>query len=488
MSQVATEASIGSATQSPRAEAELDLGLPSWTGPGPAREHIWWRDAAGRLRVGLHAGQMRAHRCLAQIVLMLCGFQSGKTSYAPVWHLREIERSRVGDHFVASANYDLLKLKLLPEYLALFRDELGWEYRASDRTLVSGKKRIIFRSAEAQAGLVSATILSAVLDEWGRPEVGIEQWDMVMRGLSLSQGRVLIPTTPYNLGWLKVAVYDRAIGGEPGYGLVNFKSTENPWFPREVYERRKREMPSWRFVMFYDGLFTKPAGIIYEDYEDSYAVFEPIRPDPNEIDKRLPGPGRYVSGGNLVKPFVIPKWWLRTVGVDFGPVNTAVLWGAEDPVTHNVYWYREKSGGDARENAENVRSYKEAIRLVVGGAASEDDARAEWGELGVGVVRPFVDDLEPGIDRANSLFKQRRSFVFDVLTGLRSQLGTYQRELDGAGEPTEKIVEKSRFHLLDAYRYGGTTIGVRSRAEAKLPGKVPDLRSPAGIKARMGIR
>ena len=94
--------------------------------PGPAREHIWWRDGT-TLHVALHEGQARADRCSARIVLMLTGTQAGKTSYEPIWQLKEIQRRGPGDHFVASATYDLLDLKVLPEYLAFYRGELGWE-------------------------------------------------------------------------------------------------------------------------------------------------------------------------------------------------------------------------------------------------------------------------------------------------------------------------------------------------------------------------
>lgn len=447
----------------------------SWHAPSAPREHIWCREGE-KLHVGLHAGQQRAHACPARIVLLLTGHQAGKTCYEPIWQLREIERRGDGDHFASSATYDLLDLKMLPQYRALFRDELGWEYRASRKTLTSpnGRKRIIFRSADAPAGLESATILSAVLDEWGQPQIGVEEYEAIRRRASIYQARILVGTTPYCMGWLKVEIHDRAVGGDPSYGLVSFTSTENPWFPRGEYEQRKREMPAWRFAMFYDGVFTKPAGLIYTDFEDGYATFEPVVLN----GQQMPGPGRYVEGGNLVRAFTIPHWWLRDLGVDFGPVNTGILWSAEDPVTRNLYAYRE-SLGELRTGPEHARSileYGEPIRRALGGSGSESDARQEWSEAGVGVEEPPVGEVEAGIDRATVPIKSRRFFVFDTLVKLRAQFGTYSRELDAAGEPTAKIAEKERFHLMDAYRYLASGWPLAKLPEAKEE-KLPDLRS-----------
>jgi len=43
--------------------------------------------------------------------------------------------------------------------------------------------------------------------------------------------------------------------------------------------------------------------------------------------------------------------------------------------------------------------------------------------------------------------------VFDTLVGYLDQKGTYSRELDANGQPTEKIKNKETYHYLDAERY-----------------------------------
>src|ERR1019366_1095603 len=40
--------------------------------------------------------------------------------------------------------------------------------------------------------------------------------------------------------------------------VINFRSIDNPAFPKEEYYRAKKSMPPWRFSMLYDGLFWPP--------------------------------------------------------------------------------------------------------------------------------------------------------------------------------------------------------------------------------------
>lgn len=435
-------------------------------------KELWSRGADGRLHWQLHPGQWKALNCLARIILVLAGTQGGKTSFGPLWLLNEIKKRGPGDYIAASATYDLFKLKMLPEMERLFVETLGWHYKKNDRIIESPDKqtRIILRSAESPGGLESASVKGAWLDEWGQNNVTIECWEAIRRRVALYKGRVLITTTPYNLGWLKLQIYDRWKAGDKKYAVISFRSIDNPAFPLEEYETAKAEMPDWRFRMFYNGEFTKPAGLIYNDYEDSYAVFEPMYAPGVDL-KQLPGPGRYIIGGNLVRPFSIPKHWQRYIGVDFGAVNTALIWLAEDPYTHYLYLCREKLGGGLTgpEHAREALAYREPVKLWLGGAPSEDDARNDWQMAGAAVCRPFVDDVETGIDRGVGLIKSRRLFVFDSCVMTRGQFGTYSRELDAAGEPTEKISDKAKFHLLDAYRYIATAFPIDKPAESKPP-------------------
>ena len=267
----------------------------------------FYQQVGDELRVNLHPGQTRAFDIIERawsifrVLLVLAGWQSGKTLIgAPYLHYcmqRRQAEGRVGtvteplDYVAASANYDVFRLKMLPALTGFFCSWLGWgKYSASDRAIYSndGLSRIIMRSAESGVGLESFTALDGWADEWGRDEVPVTAYESMMRGLAVNQGHLLVTTTAWNLGWLKQLVYDRFVGGDPLYQVVSFSSLENPTFPRAEWDRAKESFPDWKFQMRYRGKFSRPAGMIYTDYDDSYATFQPI--------KDAPGPGVYTKG------------------------------------------------------------------------------------------------------------------------------------------------------------------------------------------------
>lgn len=87
------------------------------------------------------------------------------------------------------------------------------------------------------------------------------------------------------------------------------------------------------------------------------------------------------------------------------------------------------------------------------GSKSEIQQRLDWQQNGVPVVEPIITDVEAGIDRVIGLLKQHRLKVFSNLRGLRDEFGTYSREVDEFGQPTNRIKDKETFHRLDALRY-----------------------------------
>ena len=76
---------------------------------------------AGEMRLNLHPGQAQAWESQRRFIAVIAGSQSGKTSFGPLWLLREIQLRGPGDYMVVTPNYPLLQKKALPEFLRLFR-------------------------------------------------------------------------------------------------------------------------------------------------------------------------------------------------------------------------------------------------------------------------------------------------------------------------------------------------------------------------------
>ena len=404
-----------------------------------------------RLRLNLHPGQRRVWDCERRFVAMLAGSQGGKTVMGPPWLHREVAARGMGDYLAVTANYDLLKLKMLPELLGYFEHDLGiGRYWAGDRLIELAQDlspgrflarastdpmwgRIILRSAEAEAGLESATAKAAWLDEAGHPDFSRMAWEAVQRRLSLTQGRALFSTTLYIWGWFKTEVFDRWAAGDTDYDVIQFDSTLNPAFPMVEFERARATLPPWKFDLFYRGRYARPAGLIYDSFNEAIC----------KVQRRE-----------------LPDGWPRYVGHDFGPIHTAALWYAQDPGTGYLYLYRTYLSQEKGTAAAHVERWKElsageSIRKRVGGAVGSADEgwREAYRLAGWPVSEPLVRDVEVGIDRVYAWHKTNRLFVFDDLLDYLAEKMSYSRKLDDSYKPTDEIRDKSRYHCLDAERY-----------------------------------
>lgn len=403
----------------------------------------------GRLKLHLHPGQMYAWQSDRRFILVLAGTQGGKTSFGPHWLYREIARCGPGDYMVVTPTYPLLELKLLPTFRQVFEQWLAlgryvgspskvfvFSEDGARRTFGAGfnpaqapPTRVLFGYAMDPDSLESATAKAAWLDEPGQRRFKEGSWEAILRRLSLARGRVLLTTTPYsNRGWLRRRVYDRWAAGDSEYDVVQFESVQNPMFSAEEWERAKRELPRWKFDLFYRGKFTRPAGLIYDSFEEDR---------------------------HTCPRFPIPEHWPRFLGLDFGGVNTAGVFFAEEPGTGRLFAYREyhEGGRTAAQHATALLEGEPGIPYCVGGSRSEQQWRDEFKAGGLPVRQPDIADVEVGIDRVWGAHNQDQIIVFDDLEGYLDEKASYSRELDDTGEPTEFIEDKSDYHLMDAERY-----------------------------------
>lgn len=405
-----------------------------------------------RAEVHLHKGQQQAMASTRRIVGVIAGTQSGKTVFGPHWLHREIMLRGPGDYMVVTPTFSLLELKALPEFVTWFQDTLHLgRYKASPiRKLEfteSGQKRmfgdsgtkyktkIFFGYAADPESLESATAKAAWLDEAGQKRFKLGSYEAIRRRLSLHRGRILITTTPYNLGWLKQQIYDKWKAGDKNIDVVRFESLANPLFSREEWEDAFETLPKWKFDMFYRAIFTRPAGLIFDNFDEKK---------------------------HTCPRFPIPDSWERFVGLDFGGVNTAATFYARDPKTNLLYLYRVYIAG-SRSAAEHVKEILKgeplkpdgSIRkpLAYGGSRSEVQWRREFRQGGLLILLPPISAVEVGIDRVYAAHQKDTIIVFDDLQHYLDEKLTYGRKLNESGEPTEVIEDKSSYHILDSERY-----------------------------------
>ena len=392
-----------------------------------------------KIQIRLHPGQTKAWKSEARFVAMIAGTGGGKSWFGPIWLYREIQKYPKDGFLVVSPTYPMFQRIVLPRTKEFLDAVTGGEYRAGERIyyLPTGGK-VFFGSADNPFSLEGVHVRAVWMDEAG--QMKREAWDVALRRVGFYKGRVLITTTPYNLGWLKTEVFDRWKAGDRDYEVVQFPSIVNPAYPKEEFERAKATMPDWKFKMFYQGQFARPTGLIYQDFD----------------------PAKHV-----VEPFEIPANWRRIIGVDFGYNNpTAAVWLAGNPdgvvYAYREYYQREKLPEESGREIKQL-SGDERIELVACDP-SEPATIALYRRLGL-PARAGYNAVKEGIEAVIALMKSNRFFVFRGLVNLLDEIENYRW-----AEKQEQLKDepvKEYDHAVDALRYG--IMAIRPRVRKPVP-------------------
>jgi len=380
----------------------------------------------------------------ARTLAAIAGTGGGKTQLGYWWlHVRMRQNPGYG-WLVAEPTFNMLAKIILnstdpnrPDLITWLR-QVGFHpnYKAVDKIIETDFGKILLASADNPDSMQGAAVKGAWLDEGGLMSLIAHQ--TALQRVSLMDGQELITTTPYNRGWLKTEVADKADGDY--IHVEKWSSIENPAFPRHVYEEMRagpNAMQPHRFRMMYDADFERPSGMIY---------------------------GCFNADKCVIEPFQIPKSWPRYVGIDYGPVHTAVLWYAKNPTRYKTWpagtWfaYREylegnKSIGQHVKDL-NLLSKGEDIQRKVGSAvAAERQWRREYSEKGFYIQECKVSLVEVGIDRVYGLHQADSIVYFNNMVHTLAQKEDYSRKLDANQQPTDDIEDKASYHFMDAERY-----------------------------------
>ena len=448
--------------------------------------------------VHVHARQKLVWDSTARFIAAIAGSQSGKTALGPWWLLREMQRKEPGNYMLVAGTFTLLGLQAIPTLenalstilkLGKVVGGVGGKFIVSEE----GHKRIWpkkpfeptivhFGYAANANSLESMTAKAAWLDECGADEFKQASHEAIQSRLTINEGRILYTSTPYSHNWFKTEVHDRAERNrrafldiakakienrEPlppnpadaGYESVNYESIMNPLFPRAEWDRQQLVLPGWRFDMRYRGLFTRPAGAIYDCFVAEYG-------SEHHFGHLMPG-----------KDFKLPAGWPVYVGQDFGAPNYAGVFiyevmeeveGASKdgkPVLRKMEKSQYVAFAEYRpEESKKMEDHVAAMRkllgrssadISVGGAKSEGQWRSELAAAGWPTHEPDQPDVEIGIGRVYELLADNppRLYIMDTCPKLIDELKRYSRPVDDDGFPMEGIVDKDLYHGADSLRY-----------------------------------
>lgn len=208
-----------------------------------------------------------------KIVLLATGIQYGKTTAGAVFIRRLIHENwdKKNNFLITAPTYKILKQSTLPAFLNIMGD-MG-KYNSTDAvyTIKNGPS-VFFRSNQNADSIVGITNIYGIWgDEAGK--YSLYFWENIQARSSFKSCPIILTTSPYSLNW----VYKELISAVQKnkrldeIELIQAASYENPYFPKEEYERKKRTMDPRRFNMVYGGEWSKQEGLVYDcfDYDKS---------------------------------------------------------------------------------------------------------------------------------------------------------------------------------------------------------------------------
>lgn len=373
--------------------------------------------------------QAAALQSTRRIVALISGTGAGKTWSGAIrlgtWALQPHHPGAI--YYAVGPTRSQLKSFLWYELLSFLsriglREGVDYEQNRTDLILTFRRSgvRIMGKTAEAPDTLQSGHICGAVLDEAGLYEKQV--WHVLLQRVSMYAGQLFVPTTPYNWGWLKTEVYDKAIAGDEKIELITVDSLENPFFDEASYYEAKARMPGWRFDMFFRGRFTKPAGLVYETWQSA----------------------------------PVPDWgshWRRWAGVDYGFTNaTAGCLFAVSPVDFKIYMLDcfKESKLTLAEISSRLQAWNCPCYLDPSASGIAEELRGKGCD-----IRAAQNDVIAGIMYVDDLFRSGRVVIGKCrdYAKFEDELNSYSWATDANGEPVEKV-SKVNDHLMDAMRYG----------------------------------
>lgn len=403
----------------------------------------------------------------ARIIAAIAGHYGGKTYMGPYWIMREAKRFPGSDFVICGPTYGTLRKAPVPKFLALMRAlglptdydrHSGVGYRPGDREYRLPQGGIVyFVTADRPGSMQGAHLRAAWIDE--TVDTSYEVYETLLGRVAGLQGRILITSTPYDLGWLYEQIYLPWKAGDPDIFVHQWRSIDNPKFSKDEFNKLRRRLPRWRFRMLYEGQFERPEGLVYDCFQDKH----------------------------FIEPFIIPSDWERVLGIDWGFTDPmAAIWEARAP-NGKRFLYDEfyRSGWIAKEKhdpedpdeeveidprgaftfptemleqiIERTKERQEALKAVYcdpSNAAMVAQAQQLFGDIGCYRVYGARNAILPGIDRCYGLVRKGDLFVFNTLTHFRDERARYQWKMDKNGEALRDAVPIDRNnHAMDAWRY-----------------------------------
>lgn len=238
--------------------------------------------------------QERALSSEAPIMLLATGIQFGKTTVLGLRMKQAMHtyRDKLDNFIITSPTYKILSQSTLPPFLR-YMDGCGKYHKQDNVFEMYGGGSCYFRTATDPDSVVGITnVRHIAADEAGL--YSLYFWENIQARAAFKNAHIDLGTSPYSLNWVYkdlIRPKQKDYNARPDVDYIKAKSTDNPFFPKEYYERMRATMDERRFRSMFGGEWERHDGIVYNCFED---------------------------GENTCTPFELPAGTEYYAGIDFG--------------------------------------------------------------------------------------------------------------------------------------------------------------------------
>lgn len=254
---------------------------------------------------------------------------------------------------------------------------------------------------------------------------------------------------------------------ENDWAYYHFKTSDNPYVPREELERAKRVLDPRTYRQEYEASFEDFLGKIFSEFDRDRHVIDTI---PEKFDRVFMGvdwgdlnPAIVVVGYKDEKYFVVAEYYNDTgqiVPEDQFKAKVQALaeeWGIWRPYCDPS---RPSSILSLRQLGEKIYRQQKITAQRKGFTLREATKKLAkaCGLMGLKRAVKGFNRIEEGLATVNSFLHQDKLFVYSKLTHFIECFESYHRATDVDGKVIEKVEDGQDDHTNDATRYVIATI------------------------------
>lgn len=381
----------------------------------------------------LHPAQWQAFNSPARIIAFVAGIQSGKSLCGAAWMARQVAMYDGEDvnFILASPNYKILNQSAGP-ILRKFMIGAGKYRKMDDCYELNGGGHLWCRSMTDPNSCEGLSKVAGIwIDEAGL--LSYLAWSNLLGRAAFLQCPIYISTTPYRLNWLYDMYQEWHKGERDDCEFIVCRSIDNPYFPDEEVARQKRILTPQLFAMKFEGTFSRPGGLVFQDFS----------PETHRIEQHIINRTEYQVYCGCDIGFNDPS----------ALVVIAVHRNGRDIILVDEYYKAGLTVMDRIDVMKRFQTQYGVSTFIVDSAEAGEIEVMKRAKLPAIGVKKGAGSLFDGITKMQQVIREFKLKVMDGrCPNVRDEFNTYSYRENKEGALSDDI-EDNHNHAMDAIRY-----------------------------------